>query len=56
MDDLTEIDKEITKKLDLLNESMNNIAQVNSDFMIECTSTIKYIKFLIDLKNKKNML
>ncbi len=51
-----DIDKEIIKKLDLLNESINNITQLNTEFMVECNSTIRYIKYIIDLKNKKNVL
>lgn len=49
-----EIDKEINKKLEMLNESIKNISEINNQFTIECNSTISYIKYLMDLKKKLN--
>lgn len=49
-----EIDKEINKKFEMLDESIKNIFEINNQFIIECNSTILYIKYLISLKNKIN--
>lgn len=49
-----EIDREINKKLETLNESIKNMSEINNQFTIECNSTISYIKYLMGLKNKLN--
>lgn len=53
MKEFDEIDNEIIRKLDMMDETIKTLEEVAGDAVAEYKATSMSIKYLIDLKNKK---